>query len=203
MSGKANSRARRSSRSPARRRLRSQSATPRSSASGSGSGRGGSAEEDDGAPTAEERERCAMRQGTLPPLATARATRPRDVRARLRPRAHLLLGPRSPLGGRDRGAEHARGMRRMRAALEAQLVEEETSARVAAAVEARVAEVMASEAVQATLGARLQAERRVLEEQARRRPPPLPAGRRLWSARAALAARLQARCACWRPFRRV
>ena len=56
---------------------------------------------------------------------------------------------------------------RMRAALEAQLVEEETEARVAAAVEARVASVMASEAVQATLTARLQAERRVLEEQAR------------------------------------
>lgn len=58
--------------------------------------------------------------------------------------------------------------RRMRAELEAQLVEEETDARVAAAVEARVAEVMASEAVQATLTARLQAERRVLEEQVRR-----------------------------------
>ena len=60
-------------------------------------------------------------------------------------------------------------LRSMRAALEAQLVEEETEARVAAAVEARVAEVMASEAVQATLTARLQAERRVLEEQARPR----------------------------------
>ena len=46
-------------------------------------------------------------------------------------------------------------------------MEEETEARVAAAVEARVSEVMASEAVQATLTARLQAERRVLEEQAR------------------------------------
>jgi len=51
---------------------------------------------------------------------------------------------------------------------------------------------MASEAVQATLGARLQAERRVLEEQARRRPPPPPAGRRLRAARAALAPRVQA-----------
>lgn len=60
-----------------------------------------------------------------------------------------------------------RALRSMRAALEAQLVEEETEARVAAAVEARVSEVMASEAVQATLTARLQAERRVLEEQAR------------------------------------
>lgn len=59
----------------------------------------------------------------------------------------------------------------MRAELEAQLVEEETDARVTAAVEARVAEVMASEAVQATLNTRLQAERRVLEEQARHPRP--------------------------------
>ena len=60
-----------------------------------------------------------------------------------------------------------RVVHRMREALEAQLVAEETEARVAAAVEARVSEVMASEAVQATLTARLQAERRVLEEQVR------------------------------------
>ena len=50
------------------------------------------------------------------------------------------------------------------AELEAQLIEEETAARVSEAVEARVAEALASEAVQQSLQQRLEEERRHIEQ---------------------------------------
>jgi hypothetical protein len=54
---------------------------------------------------------------------------------------------------------------RRKAELEDKLVEEETATRVKALIEQRVAEVMSSDAVQQTLQARLETERRALEEQ--------------------------------------
>ncbi len=54
--------------------------------------------------------------------------------------------------------------RRKLAELEAQLIEEETVARVSEAVEARVAEALASEAVQQSLQQRLEEERRHIED---------------------------------------
>lgn len=53
--------------------------------------------------------------------------------------------------------------RRKLAELEAQLVEEETAARISEAVEAWVAEALASEAVQQSLQQRLEEERRHIE----------------------------------------
>lgn len=58
---------------------------------------------------------------------------------------------------------------RLRAELEAQLVEEELAKRLDAYVEARVASVMQSEAVQRELRSRLERERQAIEEQVRPR----------------------------------
>ena len=45
------------------------------------------------------------------------------------------------------------------------MIEEETTARISELIERRVQDVMRSEAVQSSLNARLEAERRTLEEQ--------------------------------------
>ena len=57
------------------------------------------------------------------------------------------------------------GSIRARAKLEARMIEEETAARITELIEQRVQEVMGSDAVQLSLKARLEAERKDLEEQ--------------------------------------
>lgn len=84
-----------------------------------------------------------------------RCRQPAAGRAALVPAAHDCCARRLP----------GSPPRRKLAELEAQLIEEETAARITEAIEARVAEALASEAVQQSLQQRLEEERRNLEQQ--------------------------------------